>query len=54
VLCVMFTYHPTEPLPGRMREIFDHGAHGRQSGHPSVDAYEESRPARPYADYWPR
>lgn len=52
-LCVMFTYHPDEPLPARMRELFEEGHRGRETGH--VSRRGRQAPARgPYALYQTR
>lgn len=53
-LCIMFTYHPTEPLPDRMREVFTEGVNGRESGHPSRHAFVSDDAGKPYAGYWPK
>ncbi|HEX2941023.1 MAG TPA: Rieske 2Fe-2S domain-containing protein [Rhodopila sp.] len=53
-LCLMFSYHPTQPLSERMRSLFLHGHNGRESGHASRSAYAPKSPATPYADYWTR
>ena len=34
-LCIFFSYHPSEPLPARTRELFEQGHQGRETGHPS-------------------
>jgi phthalate 4,5-dioxygenase len=51
-MCMMFSYHPSEPLPARTRELFDQGHNGRETGHASRHAYLEKNPSAPYADYW--
>ena len=51
-MCLMFSYHPSEPLPARTRAVFMEGHNGRESGHASRHAYIETHPAAPYADYW--
>ncbi len=51
-LCLMFSYHPTEPLPDRTRALFLDGHNGRESGHASRNAYAPRSPATPYADFW--
>ncbi len=51
-LCLMFSYHPSEQLYPRSRQLFDEGHNGRETGHASRHAYEQKNPAVPYADYW--
>ncbi len=51
-LCIMFSYHPSEPLYPRARQLFEEGHNGRETGHASRHAYVEKSAATPYADYW--
>jgi nitrite reductase/ring-hydroxylating ferredoxin subunit len=51
-LCLMFSYHPSEPLLPRTRELFEEGHQGRETGHASRHAYVKQNPTVPYADYW--
>ena len=51
-LCIMFSYHPSQPLLERTRRIFEEGHHGRETGHVSKQALREDNPAVPYAGYW--
>ncbi len=51
-LCIMFSYHPSEPLPSRTRELFNEGHGGRETGHASRNAFAKRNPAVPFADYW--
>jgi len=51
-LCIFFSYHPSEPLPAKTREIFEEGHNGRETGHPSKHAFVKRDPTVPYADYW--
>jgi hypothetical protein len=53
-MCLMFSYHPTEPLLDRTRTVFLEGHNGRESGHASRNAYISKSAATPYADYWTR
>jgi phenylpropionate dioxygenase-like ring-hydroxylating dioxygenase large terminal subunit len=46
-LCVMFSYHPTEPLPERKKQLFAEGHRGRETGHLSGPG--TSRHPYPYA-----
>ncbi|MDB5532620.1 MAG: ring-hydroxylating oxygenase subunit alpha [Hyphomicrobiales bacterium] len=50
-ICIMFTYHPSQPLPEKMKRIFNDGYNGRETGHPSRHAFVETNPAVPYGDY---
>ena len=52
VLAFMFSYHPTEPLSEKIRNIFDEGRDGRETGHASVRGLKEDDATRPYAGYW--
>ena len=53
-LCLMFSYHPSEPLYEKSRQVFKHGHRGRDTGHPS-DASFEPRPVTvPFPKYWSR
>jgi len=51
-MCIMFSYHPTEPLSQRTTAIFLDGHNGRESGHASRHCYAEKPPTTPYAEYW--
>lgn len=53
-LCLMFSYHPSQPLYTRTRQLFLDGHNGRETGHASQHAYEQRPPSTPYADYWTR
>jgi phthalate 4,5-dioxygenase len=53
-ICIMFSYHPSEPLPPRMRQVFEEGHAGRESAHPSRRAFAPRDATVPYADYWTR
>jgi len=53
-LCLMFSYHPSEALPARTRELFDEGHQGRETGHASRHAFVQKNPMTPFADYWTR
>jgi len=53
-LCIMFSYHPAQPLYPRTRELFEQGHAGRETGHASVNAYAPRPPSVPYARYWTR
>ncbi|WP_432841675.1 Rieske 2Fe-2S domain-containing protein [Dactylosporangium sp. CA-092794] len=49
-LAVGFTYLPDRPLKDRMVDVFTHGHKGRETGHPSVDAYDPDIPRN--VPYW--
>ncbi|MFZ0836712.1 MAG: Rieske 2Fe-2S domain-containing protein, partial [Xanthobacteraceae bacterium] len=51
-LCLMFTYHPSDPLPGRMRDLFEEGYNNRETGHASRHAKRHDDVSQPYAGYW--
>jgi hypothetical protein len=43
-LCIGFTYLPDRPLPERMKDVLAHGYKGRETGHPSDEAFDRSTP----------
>jgi len=51
-ICLMFSYHPAQPLPARTRRLFEDGHEGRETGHASRDAFVKKNPVVPFADYW--
>jgi phthalate 4,5-dioxygenase oxygenase subunit len=51
-ICLMFSYHPSKPLPARTRQLFEQGHEGRETGHASGSAFVKKNPAVPFADYW--
>jgi phthalate 4,5-dioxygenase len=51
-LCIMFSYHPSEPLRPKTRQIFAEGHNGRESGHASRNALVQHPVTVPYAGYW--
>jgi nitrite reductase/ring-hydroxylating ferredoxin subunit len=51
-ICLMFSYHPSQPLPARTRQLFEEGHEGRETGHASRSAFVEKSPVVPFADYW--
>jgi hypothetical protein len=53
-LCIFFSYHPSEPLPERTRDLFEEGHQGRETGHPSRHAYVKRPATVPFCDYWTR
>jgi phenylpropionate dioxygenase-like ring-hydroxylating dioxygenase large terminal subunit len=53
-LCLMFTYTPATPLYPKAREMFENGYKGRETGHPSRNAFVPKPVTTPYADFWTR
>jgi phthalate 4,5-dioxygenase len=51
-LCLMFSYHPSQPLLDKTRQIFSEGHNGRESGHASRNSLEKRPVTVPYSDYW--
>jgi len=51
-LCIMFSYHPSEKLYDRTRQLFENGHAGRETGHASVNAYSPKGPSVPFSKYW--
>ena len=51
-LCIMFSYHPSQPLYEKTRKIFESGHNGRETAHASPDAYAPKGAMEPYAKYW--
>lgn len=51
-ICLMFSYHPTQPLPQKTRQIFQDGHDGRETGHASKQAFAQKTPSAPYAEFW--
>lgn len=50
-LAIMFSYHPSQPMYPRSREVMENGHAGRETGHASVNAFEPGNPMQPYARY---
>lgn len=50
-LCLMFSYHPTDPFYEKTRAVFRDGHGGRETGHPSANAYEPAPITEPFAKY---
>jgi phthalate 4,5-dioxygenase len=53
-LCLMFSYHPSQPFYEKTREFFKHGHRGRETGHPSDASFEPRAVTQPYPQYWSR
>jgi len=51
-LCIMFSYHPSQPLYEKTRMIFEAGHNGRETGHASRNAFAPRPETEPYAKYW--
>ncbi|HCS44024.1 MAG TPA: ring-hydroxylating oxygenase subunit alpha [Pseudomonas sp.] len=51
-LCIMFSYHPAQPLYEKTRRLFENGHNGRETGHASANAYQPRPISQPYAKYW--
>ncbi|MFO1218726.1 MAG: Rieske 2Fe-2S domain-containing protein [Burkholderiaceae bacterium] len=52
-LCLMFTYTPAHPLYEQTRRVFKTGGKGgRETGHPSDQAFEPRPAMTPYPKYW--
>lgn len=51
-LCIMFSYHPAQPLYEKARRVFEDGHAGRETGHPSKEAYAPKPVTQAYAKYW--
>ncbi|MDF2367131.1 Rieske 2Fe-2S domain-containing protein [Sneathiella sp.] len=50
-LCIMFSYHPSQPMYEKSRKLFTEGHNGRETGHASRNAYKQLSPMTPYAKY---
>lgn len=50
-LCIMFSYHPSQPMYPKSREIFLNGHRNRETGHASVHAYDDHGALTPYGRY---
>jgi len=51
-LCLMFSYHPSEPFYEKTRKVFKEGHAGRETGHASEGSFQECPITRPYHTYW--
>ncbi len=51
-LCLMFSYHPAQPLHDKTRALFEDGHGGRETGHAAADSFEPGPPTDPYHTYW--
>jgi len=51
-LCLMFSYHPSQPFYEKTRKVFKEGHNGRETGHASEVSFEKRPPTDPYHTYW--
>ena len=51
-LCIMFSYHPTQPFYEKTRQLFREGHAGRETGHASEGSFEPRPVTHPYPRYW--
>ena len=51
-LCVMFSYHPSQPLHEKTRRLYQNGHAGRESAHAATGSFEPRPPTVPYHTYW--
>lgn len=51
-LCMMFSYHPSQPFYEKTRKLFKEGYAGRETGHASDDSFEKRPVTDPYHTYW--
>ena len=53
-LCIMFSYHPTQPFYEKTRKVFKEGHNGRETGHASDASFEPRPVTHPFPKYWSR
>jgi hypothetical protein len=53
-LCIMFSYHPTQPFYEKTRKVFKEGHNGRETGHASEASFEPRPVTEPFPHYWSR
>lgn len=51
-LCLMFSYHPSQPFYEKTRKLFAEGHAGRETGHASKDSFEKRPITQAYHTYW--
>ncbi len=51
-LCLMFSYHPAQPLPAKSLKIFREGHKGWDSGHAAETSFETRPVTHPYPMFW--
>ena len=53
-LCLMFSYHPSQPFYEKTRKVFKEGHQGRETGHASDHSFEPRPCTHPFPRYWSR
>lgn len=53
-LCLMFSYHPTQPFYDKTRKLFREGHAGRETGHASEGSFETRPVTHPFPRFWSR
>lgn len=53
-LCLMFSYHPTQPFYEKTKALFRNGHRGRETGHASDGSFEPRPVTVPFHRYWSR
>ena len=51
-LCIMFSYHPSQPFYEKTRALFKSGHRGRETGHASEGSFETRPVTDPFPKYW--
>ena len=51
-LCIMFSYHPSQPFYEKTRALFKSGHRGRETGHASEGSFEIRPVTDPFPKYW--
>ena len=51
-LCLMFSYHPSQPFYEKTRKVFKEGHAGRETGHASEQGFETRPMTDAYHTYW--
>ena len=51
-LCIMFSYHPSQPFYEKTRALFKSGHNGRETGHASEGSFEPRPVTDPFPKYW--
>jgi phenylpropionate dioxygenase-like ring-hydroxylating dioxygenase large terminal subunit len=51
-LCIMFSYHPSQPFYEKTRALFKSGHRGRETGHASEGSFETRPVTDPFPRYW--
>ncbi|MCA0240037.1 MAG: Rieske 2Fe-2S domain-containing protein [Proteobacteria bacterium] len=51
-LCLMFSYHPTQPFNEKTRALYKSGHNGRETGHASDASFEPRPVTDPFPKYW--